>query len=347
MAGEVAIAYDNADIHNMGVPVKAGTTSRYIPFESVAGSIAISGLYGCSSLIAVSKRGAWVNHMWEIPSFLADPNIIPPPTKEMQVETFNQTVIAAIHHGNSEDNVFGLEDVASKDPKPEEPMSNLLSPDADPHVFLFTPYARETVPWVPNYNNEFPIGLPLAYNNPIGGNIPILSFLGRIYISMTLIFGPDVPYEVVPYAPRMDGDNRKDREFESHRGKALVQYQPARDCSGMASWRVWFEGHDLQPSHQASWSPLGSHQVSSSLEDVQAIQNSSDDSSDNSSNDGNMRSSLPSSSESALATGSEMKSSGTQPPSAFNQKSSSKTSVSVSSPASSTTTSRSHMQSST
>ncbi|OTA95925.1 hypothetical protein M434DRAFT_9393 [Hypoxylon sp. CO27-5] len=210
MAGEVATAYDNADIYNIGVPLKAGTTSRHMPFESVAGSIAISGLYGCSSLIVVSKRGAWVNHMWEIPSFSADSSIIPPPTKEMQLATFNQTVIAPFHHGSSEDDVFGLEDMACKDPKPEEPMSNLLSPDADPHVFLFTPYARETVPWIPNYNNEFPIGLPLAYDDPIGADIPILSFLGRILISMTLIFGPDVPYEVVPYAPRMDGDNRKD-----------------------------------------------------------------------------------------------------------------------------------------
>ncbi|KAI0107997.1 hypothetical protein F4776DRAFT_668073 [Hypoxylon sp. NC0597] len=323
MAGEVATAYDNADSHNIGVRLGTGTTSSYILFAGVARSIAISGLHGCSSLIVVSKRGAWVNHMWETPSFSPDPSIIPPPTKEMQLAIFQQTVIAAIHRGHNEDNLFGLAEMVSEDSKPEEPISNLMSPDADPHIFLFTPYVRETVPSMPNYNNEFPTGLPLAYDFPMGENMPA-SFVGLIYLSILLIFGADVSFEVVPYAPRVDGDDRKDRDFESHRGKALVQYQPAKDCSGVASWRVWFEGHELQPSHQASWKPLGELQVSINPDNTQVIQNSFYNSSDISSKDGDVCSLSPSSSSS---------------PSNSTQESSSSTILSASSPASSTPTS--------
>ncbi|KAJ0336590.1 hypothetical protein COL922a_007799 [Colletotrichum nupharicola] len=40
-------------------------TSTYIRFGKDVGAIALEGLYGCTSIVIVSQRGAWVSHIWE------------------------------------------------------------------------------------------------------------------------------------------------------------------------------------------------------------------------------------------------------------------------------------------
>ncbi|KAI1379243.1 hypothetical protein F4677DRAFT_465450 [Hypoxylon crocopeplum] len=264
MAGEVASAYDNANFHNQGVILAKGTTSQFIPFAGTPGSLAVAGLYGCTSLIAISKRGAWVSHMWEIPSFTSSKNTFPPIDVATQAETFRKEVLEAIKEGNTANHAYGLKEMTSDNPNPLKPTSYLMNKDGDPRFFLFTPYARETVPWLSNYNNEFPVGLPLAWNQE-ELTTPYATFNERIEFAIWDMFGISASYEEVPYAPRLkrsDNEDVRDKNFDSHRGKVLVQYQPAKNCYGKASWRVWFEGHEMKPSHQSEWGPLGGLQVS-------------------------------------------------------------------------------------
>ncbi|KAF6808105.1 hypothetical protein CPLU01_15721, partial [Colletotrichum plurivorum] len=41
------------------------TTANHIIFRSRVAAIALQGLYGCKSVVVVSRRGAWVSHIWE------------------------------------------------------------------------------------------------------------------------------------------------------------------------------------------------------------------------------------------------------------------------------------------
>lgn len=72
-------------------------------------------------------------------------------------------------------------------------MSHLLSKDANPHVFLFAPYARVDSPDDSNFAAEFPVGLRMRY----------VECNRKIAAEVRKIFGQDVPFQVVPYSPRV------------------------------------------------------------------------------------------------------------------------------------------------
>ncbi|RYC57636.1 hypothetical protein CHU98_g8572 [Xylaria longipes] len=108
MAGEVGLTYTNQDSVNQGVNLVEGTTSKIIPFFNPPGSLAVLGLYGCTSVIAVSKRGAWVSHMWEVPSFTSASGNPTPPTDLQQLDIFRQQVLMALHSGSGSDHILGL-----------------------------------------------------------------------------------------------------------------------------------------------------------------------------------------------------------------------------------------------
>ncbi|KJX92212.1 hypothetical protein TI39_contig5890g00001 [Zymoseptoria brevis] len=48
---------------------RIGSTSIARPFQDEQFNVGIRGLYGCTSVIAVSRRGAWMSHIWEVPTF--------------------------------------------------------------------------------------------------------------------------------------------------------------------------------------------------------------------------------------------------------------------------------------
>lgn len=48
------------------------TTANHILFKSRVAAIALEGLYGCTSVVVVSRRGAWVSHIWERDMTLED-----------------------------------------------------------------------------------------------------------------------------------------------------------------------------------------------------------------------------------------------------------------------------------
>lgn len=41
--------------------------------KNVAFDVAISGLYGCTTVVVVSESAMWISHFWEVPAFRATP----------------------------------------------------------------------------------------------------------------------------------------------------------------------------------------------------------------------------------------------------------------------------------
>ncbi|KAK2764071.1 hypothetical protein CKAH01_15874 [Colletotrichum kahawae] len=55
----------HGDVDVVGEEMGGSMTSGYIRFGKDVGAIALEGLYGCTSIVIVSQRGAWVSHIWE------------------------------------------------------------------------------------------------------------------------------------------------------------------------------------------------------------------------------------------------------------------------------------------
>ncbi len=46
------------------------TSSHITTFEDRVASAAVTGLHGCTSVVIISRRGVWLTHIWECPSFI-------------------------------------------------------------------------------------------------------------------------------------------------------------------------------------------------------------------------------------------------------------------------------------
>ncbi|RYC55050.1 hypothetical protein CHU98_g11165 [Xylaria longipes] len=127
---------------------------------------------------------------------------------------------------------------------------NYMNDDADPHVFIFVPYARAPS-GTPNYGREFPVGLQEAFGQDDG----LPSKTQQIENEVKAIFGSNVPYEKVVYAPRAWQDPQVPEDLMDSKLKRDPESSAAQEfrCQEKASWHVWFEGHELQDSHQAEW----------------------------------------------------------------------------------------------
>ncbi|KAI0967585.1 hypothetical protein F4678DRAFT_465186 [Xylaria arbuscula] len=257
IAGESWRVYENPVQESYrGVKLETGTTSNLISFLGETSSLAVAGLYGCTTVIAVSRRGAWASHSWEAPSFTPYSNDLSPPTDLEQHEIFQREVLEALHKGTSVNHLYGLSELRVTANNNMFPTTHLLEDDADPRIFIFMPYERGELGTI-NWNNEFPVGLPEAWGQDDGLPSKNQQIENEIKAIFKIPNGLDVPYEKVLYAPRegLKGEDLGDKDFDSNREKVLVQYQPAKSCQDKASWRVWFEGHALQDSHQSSWTP--------------------------------------------------------------------------------------------
>lgn len=223
MAGEVAIAYDfvdHDDPFTRAVKLDIGTTSNYLFFAKSPGSLAVAGLYGCTSVIAVSKRGAWASHMWEVPSFTHSYLDPAPPSAQEQLDIFRQQVLNALHSSNGVNHLFSLAELRDSSASEDLLLSHTMDDDADPRVFIFTPYKRAD-PGTPDYNNEFPVDLPEAWGEDDG----IPSKTQQIENEVKAIFsapnGFNVPYEKIIYAPRQWGNPDEPEDLSDSKSKGL------------------------------------------------------------------------------------------------------------------------------
>lgn len=187
-----------------------------VQFSDKAARLAIRGLIGCTAVVVASKQGAWAAHFWEKPYLERD-------------------VIPTLRTGNGEKfhSEHGLEKLRNND---DRDIGHIFDNTNQPRIFIMAPRQR-----VRTTNGKFD-NSETAGGDVLGDE----EFVGAIVAELRRIFGDDAPLSLVQYSPEIEpiipGDYR-DNEWENHRGKLLVQYQPAKGtCRTQAQWRVWFEG---------------------------------------------------------------------------------------------------------
>ncbi|KAM7192111.1 hypothetical protein V8F33_008536, partial [Rhypophila sp. PSN 637] len=250
MRGEVA------QCHSAETAVKLdprGTASYAIRWEGNVDSMALEGLKGCAAVIVASRRGAVMFHLWESPVFTR----VNPETRQVeprQEEDWTNYVTHGLRYWDTQPPLVSMAGILNlrtdSDQYQEnynlEDMEDMLNNDANPQVYVVNTIEAQLVTddnIIYAQQEKYPelvgrlieeIQVMFAGGNAYPGGIPVL---GLKYIVPAQ--GWDVNYATA-------------------RGKVLLQYQPAADCQGQASWRLWHDGRWI---HSDSWSSLGPHQI--------------------------------------------------------------------------------------
>lgn len=277
ITGEIRDATDplraNGRIVRLPTDVET-TTSNYVVFGDMVTSLSVKGLFGCTSIIVISRRGAWASHIWES-AFNSD-------------HAFQEMGIRKVHKGDGVNNVlhpFGIDDLRNQKNVGDRGLifGDKTDPKDNPdlHVFIVTP--RQRVKDMTETDGKFYWTKDRIRENPnANADKPPLypQRLNQIRTSFKNTFGSDVPIQIIDYSPRIgsaadskalataekNGDTKlkdelkanavsklADEDCKSPRGKVLVQYRPANDCHEKAKWRIWVEDRDVQG--QAEWDP--------------------------------------------------------------------------------------------
>ncbi|TDZ25233.1 hypothetical protein Cob_v001529 [Colletotrichum orbiculare MAFF 240422] len=201
MPCEVFQAYKNSSKHGPKAvpfpPEEYGdrTSHSWVAFQNEVEGLAVHGLYGCTSIVVVSRRGAWACHIWQ-PTFDVD--------SLEDKETFRREAYQHIHWGSNDKFAeYGLEEL--RDNIGVGSSRNLFGDSSNSavelgtQVFIMTP--RPPLPF------EYPDGdfLPYEAVDDAYGNVGLIRYeegIDMIWEDMVKTFG-DVPIEVVDYAPRL------------------------------------------------------------------------------------------------------------------------------------------------
>ncbi|KAF4831219.1 hypothetical protein CGCTS75_v005455 [Colletotrichum tropicale] len=266
------------------------TTSNHVRFDSQVAAITLGGLYGCTAVVVVSQRGAWVSHIWENQiytqkefTFLVNdmlPKGIAPGEPGAEWMKFGMNTMVENPDRAPEGVMFG--DVKEKDDNTKDDAKS--TQDIGTRAYIIAPRVRaerfrngQLVP-----ESEF-----LNDLNHNVGQIRYPSQVGKLKQTVRDSLG-DIPVETLDYSPqalpnrivekyetlRMErvragkqetpeeaSARRKEcRGFQENvartsvRGKLLIQYHPAKTCNDMASWRLWWENREIGNKYD-SWVP--------------------------------------------------------------------------------------------
>ncbi|KAI8303472.1 2,5-dichloro-2,5-cyclohexadiene-1,4-diol dehydrogenase [Colletotrichum sp. SAR11_59] len=278
---------------HVGVEMAGMTTSNYVRFDSQVAAITLGGLYGCTAVVVVSQRGAWVSHIWENQiytqkefTFLVNdmlPKGIAPGEPGEKWMKFGMNTMVENPDRAPEGVMFG--DVKEKDDNTKDDAKS--TQDIGTRAYIIAPRVRaerfrngQLVP-----ESEF-----LNDLNHNVGQIRYPSQVGKLKQIVRDSLG-DIPVETLDYSPqalpnrivekyetlRMErvragkqetpeeaSARRKEcRDFQENvartsvRGKLLIQYHPAKTCNDMASWRLWWENREIGNKYD-SWVPESS-----------------------------------------------------------------------------------------
>lgn len=207
------------------------STSAWVEFGQNPATVAVKGLYGCTGVAVVNRRGAWLAHFWEhVPG--SESKIIP--------ETWRRNEDPEEHKDNPRDEIRynrkGLEQMIQ---------DGIFVNDVE--IWVFHPRPRENADGSLNMDeNEGP---------ETNGDAEVFK---EVITKLKDLF-PNIEPQLKRYSPLLEvngvgyesgrPDPRPDNEFLTHRGKFLIQYQPAtKKCSGgekderaVAQYRVWKE----------------------------------------------------------------------------------------------------------
>lgn len=247
---EVALAYRDPRFSVRLMTRNQRNSYNFVAFENKPVTLALSGLWGCTSVFVISKRGAWMGHFWE--RYFSE-------IYQHNYQMFIEDVLAAMDIGNVHNNGVQYEDEyginALRDNDELGSMGHLFDDETSPKVVILAPYSRQYFP-DPNhphggtYNNDEYLATFPAYERQ----------LEDLTDNAWLIFGEenqDVTVQQYFYAPMtlvaIAGDvHPGDDGFNTHRGKVLIQYQPApRECDvtspeqRVAKYRYFIEGRQI------------------------------------------------------------------------------------------------------
>ncbi|KAI8222627.1 hypothetical protein K4K54_006762 [Colletotrichum sp. SAR 10_86] len=285
---------------HVGVEMAGMTTSNHVRFDSQVAAITLGGLYGCTAVVVVSQRGAWVSHIWENQiytqkefTFLVNdmlPKGIAPGEPGEEWMKFGMNTMVENPDRAPEGVMFG--DVKEKDDNTKHDAKS--TQDIGTRAYIIAPRVRaerfrngQLVP-----ESEF-----LNDLNHNVGQIRYPSQVGKLKQIVRDILG-DIPVETLDYSPqslpnrivekyetlRMErvragrqetpeeaSARRKEcRGFQENvartsvRGKLLIQYHPAKTCNDMASWRLWWENREIGNKYD-SWVPESNQIFQNSL----------------------------------------------------------------------------------
>ncbi|CAD6593255.1 MAG: hypothetical protein ASARMPRED_007182 [Alectoria sarmentosa] len=203
------------------------SSSLFFPLTNYPFTLAVAGLYGCTSLIVQSTKGVWMSHLWERPSF-DDPTI----NAEQQQLRFQQQVINILGPGDGTGGFPGLSQFLGP--------GGAFSPDMHVQAVIVTPRFRL---------------------NPVPGVMMYAGMAQQIARTVTALFGGDwdtgdqgtlaSPVIFKDYTPLSDDFSQQ----YTASGKAIFQYEPAQGrCINMwtgepaqfAAERLWFENLESQ-----------------------------------------------------------------------------------------------------
>ncbi|KAF4874172.1 hypothetical protein CGCSCA1_v006636 [Colletotrichum siamense] len=248
-------------------------TSNWVVFKSEVTALALEGLYGCTSVVLISRRGAWISHIFE---------------EDMSFEPkFKYRVLEDMHEGLPPNHPshrlfqYGLDDLIRK---PRRGNAGVMFGDNEEtpqslgmRAFIVTPRPR---PQRELGNGEFLSDNVLMHDTTINrGHVLYQRSVQRLAHNLSQTYG-DIPVEVIDYAPAMvpnrlyrklNDQNRRhhsesqrvNREVADYfskalavtpRGKILLQYRPAKTCVQRASWRLWVEEQEIG-SRTEEWTP--------------------------------------------------------------------------------------------
>ncbi|GJC97506.1 immunoglobulin a1 protease [Colletotrichum higginsianum] len=239
MRGETYKAYQDpsSSVNLQMEGTEEFSTGKWAAFGDDLTTVAVAGLWGCTSVIAVSKRGVWVSHFWE-----RRPDLV-------------LATLGDLTGGVPDFIDEGLGMFRGK----AGPNGNMFDDDAEPQVFIVTRKERPT--------DMFLQGAP--------GDVALLALI-RAELDVwwrrgsnhgpqrEMTYDPIIPEGHAPNDPRYPGDP----EFFLFRGKAMIQYQPAIACGGggstkiarEAGYRVWVEAEKLRDGEK-NWKPSGNEQI--------------------------------------------------------------------------------------
>jgi hypothetical protein len=106
------------------IPPESNSNAITATFGEVPYNGVVFGLYGCTSVIVVSRKGVWLSHFWDSPSFMEDKGV-----------SFKHDVLDAMTYGDGSAEMPPLEPMTKED--------GIFVRDAQPEAIIITPDERE------------------------------------------------------------------------------------------------------------------------------------------------------------------------------------------------------------
>ncbi|KAI1851767.1 hypothetical protein JX266_003229 [Neoarthrinium moseri] len=282
VAGEVYEAYtDDIRTDNNIIPVPkltdndpSMTTSQVIQFNDKVISLSVQGLYGCTSVVVVSRRGAWISHIWEVPTFTGS------------IDDFRARGLEYITWGLRDDNPqfsqhkYGLKNLRGNTDRAGN-LGKIFGVDNDDipgtRAYILAPRPRVWVQEIVDEHDKIvdlvnTVGEHISDEkiqdpNAMAGTTQFPGHNDQITQTVKSILGESVPVQIIEYSPNVLGleDRKKDlspeeiahilgdNDVRKSRGKLYLQYRPARCDRRQASWRLWIEDRMDLAGRTDSW----------------------------------------------------------------------------------------------